>query len=544
MQEWDEPAPIYGMDTTLPLFNMPKGFAYALYNLIPSAYGCESRPGYQNWNTPFSGETEARTLMPYNRGTRDLSANRLYKATKEGIYEITLPGIGAPLRHTFTNQAGDAGFLSYVQFTNANTIEFLFFADEENGLFRQQDTAIVVNPTDITFPGSPAVTSADISFVTSYKGRLWFVPRNSSDAYYLPVGAVSGATTKFQFGAKMSQGGNLVGLWDWSLDGGDGIDDYLVAIGRNGDVLVYQGTDPAQSSTWALVGRWEIGGIPKGRRIAGEIGGDLYILSAFGLTSLKSLLAGTSVLTADARGAANKISYFIRSLMATRKEVIGWKVLTLPEEGKLVILIPTLTGESHLQLVLNLHQLGPDRGAAWGLWRDLPVLDMVAWKGLTYFSTPYAVDSAEKLQYNVVAFMKGSIDALNLNGNVIPGISQPIKFAVVGRYSPLEAPGRYKQVQFLRPQLVTTSSLSYSCVPLYDYDLQEGPSLIGIQAGTGSVWDTAIWDSNVWSGIFTAQVLSGGSGYGTQVATYLKGEAWGKVNYISLAGAHTTWAFL
>ena len=79
-------------------------------------------------------------------------------------------------------------------------------------------------------------------------------------------------------------------MYNWSLDGGDGIDDYLVVVGSSGDVSVWQGTDP--KSDFGTVGSWQIGDIPYGRRIGVEYGGDLFLLSIYGLISLSSLLNG------------------------------------------------------------------------------------------------------------------------------------------------------------------------------------------------------------------------------------------------------------
>jgi hypothetical protein len=44
------------------------------------------------------------------------------------------------------------------------------------------------------------------------------------------VNALYGTVTSWDFGSKFKHGGNLVGLWSWTVDGGIGIDDYLVAI--------------------------------------------------------------------------------------------------------------------------------------------------------------------------------------------------------------------------------------------------------------------------------------------------------------------------
>ena len=80
-------------------------------------------------------------------------------------------------------------------------------------------------------------------------------------------------------------GGELVGLYNFTMDGGDGVDDYLVALSRAGDVVIYRGDDPSLIDLWNIVGTFYVGELPAERRVANEYGGDLYIISVFGMIS-------------------------------------------------------------------------------------------------------------------------------------------------------------------------------------------------------------------------------------------------------------------
>ena len=72
--------------------------------------------------------------------------------------------------------------------------------------------------------------------------------------------------TKFTFGAKFTYGGALIGVWSWTIDGGSGVDDFLVAISRGGDILIFQGADPSLAD-FALIGSWFVGEVPDSRKI-------------------------------------------------------------------------------------------------------------------------------------------------------------------------------------------------------------------------------------------------------------------------------------
>ena len=56
------------------------------------------------------------------------------------------------------------------------------------------------------------------------------------------------------FGPLFYKGGYLVAVTDWTIDGGNGPQDYVAFISLRGQVALYAGTDPTNSSAWSLVG--------------------------------------------------------------------------------------------------------------------------------------------------------------------------------------------------------------------------------------------------------------------------------------------------
>jgi hypothetical protein len=124
-----------------------------------------------------------------------------------------------------------------------------------------------------------------------WKNRL--VPRAQLNiAWYLPVLAVQGAAKSFDFGPLLVFGGDLAAMASWTLDAGDGVDDKLVVVGRGGDVLVYEGTDPADAALFRIAGRWAVGRVPVGRRFMSKYGGDLAIINPNGIERMSQLTAG------------------------------------------------------------------------------------------------------------------------------------------------------------------------------------------------------------------------------------------------------------
>lgn len=527
---FDQVAPVRGMDGTVPIHNMPEGVALFLYNILPSDYGCQTRLGYRTWAQNLSGSLVTKSLIPFIGQVGDFSTSRLFAATKNGIYDVTSIGADNPAAVvTFGDQTDPAGWISHLHFTDPNGQQVILLADSRNGMYEYDPTGSTWTKytTEITFPD--ATTPADIEFLAIHKGRLWLIARDSADAYYLPVGTKAGVATKFQFGSKMAHGGYLVGLWNWSIDGGNGLDDYLLAQSKGGDILVYQGTDPAQADKWNLVGRWFIGPPPAQRRGAQEVGGDTVLLSSFGLTSAAALLNGIDPTRVE-RNVTGKITRLVRSAIKTKADQDYWQVTTLPEEGLLLINSPKGANERHIQFVLNLNRVSEDEGGGWGLWRDVPGTVFATYNNEVYFGT---TDGR-------VCVMRGSLDEVDIDG--LGGL--PVNFSALLRYSHFQHPGMYKQVQWMRPQFISGSAISIASKAFYDYRLGE-ENLLPVPTGNGAAkWDAAEWDKALWSGTLSAYRLSGGSGYGREAAIYIQGQASSRATMASVEGTYTPWKFL
>ncbi|HAM41754.1 MAG TPA: hypothetical protein DCP69_10590, partial [Candidatus Omnitrophica bacterium] len=187
-----------------------------------------------------------------------------------------------PVTLAFGTTTGNAGFGTVTAYTTVGG-KFLMYADEVNGLYcYTEGTATWAKVASGTGAGQiSGIDPANIAFVTSWKNRIWFVERNSTRAWYLPIGQIAGVAASIDFGNRFKYGGQLVGVWSWTVDGGSGVDDYLVGISTAGDVLVYAGSDPTVDFT--VRGSWFIGKVPSGRRIATDVGGDLLLLTAQGI---------------------------------------------------------------------------------------------------------------------------------------------------------------------------------------------------------------------------------------------------------------------
>jgi len=388
---------VAGVNAIDSLMGMQPQDALYTFNLMPSEYGLRLRKGYRQWainckeDPARASDQSVRTLIPFVSNIRSLSNNRLFASTAEGIWDVTLYNEQAPNQEVAYDIANEeAGYGVWCEFTGDAATggtrgHYLLFADAVNGVWvYTEDSDAWARPADWTYedPDDPATQIPfpveDVAFIMVHKQRIWVILENSSDAWYLPVAGIAGELKRYTFGSKLPNGGNLVGLYNWTIDGGDGVDDYLVAIGRGGDVIIYQGEDPeitpdgSSVGAWTTRGTWFIGAIPNSRRIASEYGPDLYILSIFGLSSLSDLLQGNP---AETNQPSRRVNRFLRADIETGKNRPEWQVVVNPADGFLQIVTPKPFQTPFVQYNLNL-QTG-----AWGFWESVPMLCGQVWEG-------------------------------------------------------------------------------------------------------------------------------------------------------------------
>jgi hypothetical protein len=104
------------------------------------------------------------------------------------------------------------------------------------------------------------VTSSDLINVASYKSRLWFVEKDSTKAWYLGVSSISGAATSLELGDKFRRGGKLLLIGAISRDAGNGAQDVICFVSSKGEIVIFQGSDPADANNWSQVGALHGGG--------------------------------------------------------------------------------------------------------------------------------------------------------------------------------------------------------------------------------------------------------------------------------------------
>lgn len=516
------PAPSGGINAVDPLASLDPKYSVLANNFIADGRGLRVRSGSQEFATGV-GSTDIRTIIPFEAATT--AANKLFCAGNSGIYDISAGGTGPwATAVAFGTTTGNAGYGIWTNFVLDNGANYIFYADNVNGLYQYPSGGPwVATGGAITGPGGG---SATFNFVMQFKSRLWFIEQNSARAWYLAAGAVAGVCTRFDFGNKFKHGGTLVGLWNWTMNSGVGIDDHLVALSSSGDVIVYKGDDPSTAATWSQIGQYYIGAIPAGNRQGAPVGGELFLLSQLGVLPMSRLMAGDALDDASTYASKN-ISPLITTEMGVSRTALGWEIRNIPSESVFVVTVPKQTGLAYKQYAMSAKTNG------WCTFQDLPYVTGDQWVGTFYIGGPTGT----------VYKMAGHTDMVTLAGST----GNAITFSLITAFSDLSEAGLYHQVQFLRPVFRASAAPSYSIAARYDYNTDDYSGIaIPVTVG-GYVWDgsTALWDTALWGAdATTIQSVSGGSGLGRACASVLLGTSTGETNLLRIDMMYTVGGML
>lgn len=503
------PAPILGINATqsLPLMN-PAECIYA-YNMLAEDLGVTVRDGYVEWANGWTGSI-ARTVITFEGN--ESSEDRLFVANEEGIWDVTTEGETAPTKVvSFPSAADNAGICSYVNFTNDGNERFLLLCDGENGYYRwTQSTDTWVKYS--LGGGANQIAGIDpalFDFVMVWKKRVWFVESGSANAWYLPVSVFEGTAVQFNFGDQFRFGGTLRSLHNWTLDGGDGMDDHLVIISGAGDVVIYQGTDPAAVSTFGLIGSWYVGQVPSGNRIASEFSGELYILSVQGLMPLSGVLNGPNMAD-DKTYMTFKVSPYIRVVMDEVLNEFGWHVHIHPKSSLLYVNSPPRFALEQLAFTLYFGN------RSWSMTRGLEKSHSANWQGDVFWTD---------ITQNKVYIQRGNVDKVYLDP-ATDGDPEAITWDLLTAYQPFEEPARFKRCQYIRPMFIAGGVPSYEVRAQYDFDISELAGTPVFASAGSAVWNTGVWDTDVFAGgLEASDTPRGASGMGRHIAINLRGRS-------------------
>lgn len=334
------PAPVLGWNARDSIADMKPEEAIELENLFPAAADVMLRKGKQSWVTGITGQVES--LMSYNTKA---GTQTLFAAATTKIYDVTSSGaVGAAVVSSLTNARWQ-----HINYTNSSGDHYLCCFNGADSPRYWNGTAWTAI-TGVSTPAITGLTTSDIIAATVHMRRIWLVQKASLKAWYLPVDAVGGAAVALDLSGVAKKGGYLMAAESWTMDSGAGLDDYLVFVTSEGEVVVYQGTDPASATTWGIKGVWSLGE-PIGRRCIRKFGGDLLLILKDGVFQLSKALVTAAV---DSRVAiTNRIEQAMNYAAINYAANYGWQIAHYPAASMVLLNVPVTEGADQEQYVMN-----------------------------------------------------------------------------------------------------------------------------------------------------------------------------------------------
>jgi len=525
-------APIGGWNARDSIAQMSPTDAVNLVNLYPTPTDVQLRLGYTQYSTGITGQVN--TLMNYSGSTAETlfaaAGSKIYNtststatqaltglssdkfqyvnmANTGGHYLSAVNGIDPALVYNGTDWikvASSSTAVGISSITHVTTVATLTTSSAHGLVTGNQITITGASPaayngtfvitvtgtTTFTYtmastPSTNATTvgtysialyitgvnSNDLVSVNLFKHRLYYTQKNSMKVWYLPTDSIGGAALALDFGGIARMGGYIQAMGTWTIDAGQGADDYAVFVTNNGEVIVYNGTDPSDPTQWALKGVWQLGQTFN-RRCFYKWAGDLLLLTQDGLVPLASALQSSRL---DPRiNLTDKIFYAISQAASLYSGNFGWQIMYFASNNMLLLNVPTATGTQ--QYVM--HTISK------------------AWAQFTGINATCFEIHNELLYFGGNGFVGQYWNGYSDNGN-------NINASVQQAYSYFDSPGQLKRFTLVRPTIQTDNGYpSVLCGINVDFDYQNQLGAVAFNPSVSNLgtWDNAIWDNSTWGG--------------------------------------------
>jgi hypothetical protein len=474
-------APIRGWVDSENLASHGPNAATVLENFFPTTRGIRIRGGSKRHATVNTTDG-VKSLMVWRSGGNE----RLFATDLTAIYNITTPADPNTPPAADVSGLTSGGMFSSVMFANVSG-EYLVYCNGANGVRTYNGTVHADQTGSITGTGGAVNT---FSHVWVFKNRLFFVQKNTMQAWCLPVDSIGGAATQVSLSGVFQRGGSLMFGDTWSVDAGSGQNDLCVFVSTAGEVVVFQGTDPANAFSWSMLGRYDIGR-PLGPNAKFRAGGDLIIATQDGLVPLSAAQTkDPAALNLVAITRPIEISW--RTEAVRRESSSAWSCLKLISRDMAIVGLPAVSPYPTEAWVANLLTGAWCKFTGWNISCQA---DMVS-QG--YFGSP-----------------DGRVYQMEATGK--DDTAQYLS-TCVGLFDNLKRPASQKTATMARSTWIYTKPFTAKISASFDYRVTlpaypsaaSHPSLDEWDVG---LWDVALWDSGEAERVITGWVSVAGEGF-------------------------------
>jgi len=302
--------------------------AERLENFFPDEVGISVMGGSALYAT--IGAFPCESMWAYIGGT----THKLAAAGNGKIFDITTPG--SPTVPPSADVTGrTTNYYSTQNFATSGGNYLYACNDTDKPLLYDGTTYTAID--GVSVPAITGVTTSTLSQVNAYKNRLFFVQGGTMNVWALPVGAIGGAAIQISLAGIFRKGGAVLFTATWSLDAGDGLNANLVIMSTQGEVAIYNGTDPSDATKWALVGVYDAPK-PLGKNAFVKAAADLLLFTEQGAIPVSTL---------KGRDKANIGSYAVSRAIepdwvvdARTRRALPWEGVIWPNRQRMIVSNP------------------------------------------------------------------------------------------------------------------------------------------------------------------------------------------------------------
>ena len=468
------PAPTGGINARDSLAMMKPNEAVNMVNFYPLQYGVRVRKGYRQWASNFIANTglPVETLITHHGAD---GSEEMFAAVGQGFYDVTTSNIGGA--GLIAVHAGNSSARwQYVGMTN----EFGTFTVAVDGVDTPLSydgtawTALAITANATDYPNFDPKNFINVAL--SHR-RLWFVQKDTGDAWYLPVDQIQVEVKRFGVGEVFPRGGFLQAIGTWATESGSGMVDNTVFVSSEGDIALFSGYDPDDIITFQLAGTYQIGATFN-RRCLLKYGSDLWVLCEDGVFPLSGLLGQSKVLMAGA--VTDIIQLRLSDDVTSFSKNFGWE-MTVVNRHQLIMLNVPVTGAPNKQWVMN------QVTQAWTTFEGMDAVCLGLLNNEPYYGGLGYVNQA----------WYGNLD----NYTEASG-GTSIVASCQQAYNYFGQPAQQKRWTMLRPifnaggvpGVVIGLNVNFNITPV---TVAAPPSYA---QAPGSEWGVALWDSGLWGG--------------------------------------------
>jgi hypothetical protein len=312
--------PLKGLNLYDNPFTMSPDFAVELENFMPPTTTFTVRPGVK---FVAKIEGQVRGLYSYTTGkTVDYGQNWFFSNIKYGAAKLILikaiDKTGITSLYSLDSVTNSLVYLGKVPNSNYNddsalykhTMFFLSGATDSVGFMYHQNFGIANFTLSLGEDGHQTV--GDMQCVTMFKNKLFMSGGGSLNIFWIdakyadvlsPLNSYMWQTIEnlfsphfgesFTLDGLVQNGGSIIKLANMSRGGSDSISTYLMAITDMGEIILFDGTNPKDTTgkDWVVSGRFQIPP-PLNRWAMCEMDGDYVVATKNGLISLRRVLFG------------------------------------------------------------------------------------------------------------------------------------------------------------------------------------------------------------------------------------------------------------